>query len=407
MSSKGICEVTCRSPADMAKYPTNETPPNHPRSSDKRVPLYMAFPDGVYHYVCAECTALCCRGQGFGGSFRREMGQLLSLYPALGSMAVSRQGDIISFATPTGGCHFLDGDNLCRIEKEHGKQLKPGVCTLFPFNVFTRIGKTIAVSPHFMCPLRLRVPARPGEVEGTHSAVETAVRESALLDGDQVKNHAQSATLHPSLNAEEVLARESRFRDRCSAALGRRRFYTTVRGESEDAPSFDEFIPRALKVMGYEGPPRPRRRDGIDDLMLALAPPLRLTMLTSSSEAMLRALALGEMLLRWVAPLSSGPPTLQGAHHIITSFGGAIRLLASGDQPVQLRARAAKVAPFGDPDMTFAAFRVLRDVASSTAPLVALEKAVSPALTVSQRSVLLVQLGSQISHGTVAAKKRT
>ena len=29
--------------------------------------IFFAFPDGVFHHVCAECTALCCRGQGFAG----------------------------------------------------------------------------------------------------------------------------------------------------------------------------------------------------------------------------------------------------------------------------------------------------------------------------------------------------
>lgn len=79
---------------------------------------------------------------------------LLSLYPALGSAVVSRQGSMLAFGTPAGRCFFLDEDNLCRIEKDHGKDLKPGVCSLFPFNAFRRIGKVVAVSPHFMCPIR-------------------------------------------------------------------------------------------------------------------------------------------------------------------------------------------------------------------------------------------------------------
>jgi hypothetical protein len=39
--------------------------------------LFFAFPDGVYDYKCAECTALCCKGHGFGGSLDREMRSLL------------------------------------------------------------------------------------------------------------------------------------------------------------------------------------------------------------------------------------------------------------------------------------------------------------------------------------------
>jgi hypothetical protein len=135
--------------------------------SSQEIPVYMAFPDGVFHYVCAECTALCCRGQGFVGSLEREMPSLLSLYPARGSAVVLRQGSILAFGTPAGRCFFLDEDNLCRVEKEHGKDLKPSACSLFPFNEFNRIGNVIAIRPQFMCPIRLQVPALPGCVEGT------------------------------------------------------------------------------------------------------------------------------------------------------------------------------------------------------------------------------------------------
>ena len=51
-----------------------------PTTDNQAVSLFFAFPDGVYHYVCAECTALCCRGQGFGGSLEREMRTLLQIY---------------------------------------------------------------------------------------------------------------------------------------------------------------------------------------------------------------------------------------------------------------------------------------------------------------------------------------
>jgi hypothetical protein len=59
------------------------------------VPLYMAFADGVYHYVCAECNALCCRGQGFGGNLKREIQPLFNHYPALESMAYMRKGNFV------------------------------------------------------------------------------------------------------------------------------------------------------------------------------------------------------------------------------------------------------------------------------------------------------------------------
>jgi hypothetical protein len=365
------------------------------------VPLYFAFPDGVYHYVCAACTALCCRGQGFAGNLQREMRQLLSIYPALGSAATARQGNILSFATPSGRCHFLDGDNLCRIEKEHGKALKPGVCALFPFNVFTRIGTVVAVSPHFMCPLRLQVPAQPGQVEGTHARLEAAVRESALLERADVEAHLVRARLHPALDADSVLARETLFRDACSLALGQRRFMEVLRAHAADAPGLDAFLERATRILGLEHAARSGAADAVDDLCLALAAPLRLRLLHLSSEGMLRVLALSEIVLRRTLTLSDQPPTLQGAYQMITSVGPALRLLARGDEPVELGRRAsAKAPPFGDPDLTFAAFLALRAVHNSTGVLQALEQAMQPSFSAADRSVLLIQLGSKLEHGT-------
>lgn len=364
-----------------------------------KVSLYFAFPDGVFHYVCAECTALCCRGHGFAGSLQREMRQLLALHPALGSMAISRHGTVITVAAPSGRCHFLDDDNLCRIEKERGKALKPGVCTLFPFNNFSRIGKAIVVSPHFMCPLRLQLPARPGEVEGTHAFVEAAVRESALLDPAYLDAAAPLLRLHPSQDAESVLAREAGFRDGCALALGQRTFTETLRGESADAASLGAVVARAAQVMGLTVPPRSQPHDAVDDLLLALAPTLRLSALSLCPEGILRALALGELVLRRALRLSDSPPTLQGVHGILTAAGPALRLLARGDEPLELvRGAGEKVPPFGDPELTFAAFVALREARGATGTLGALEKAMTPSLTVADRSVLLRQLGIHVEQ---------
>jgi hypothetical protein len=359
--------------------------------------LYLAFPDGVFHYVCAECNALCCRGQGFGGSLRREMQTLLVLYPAIESMAVSRSGNNLEFATPTGRCYFLDADNRCAIERVHGKTLKPGVCVLFPFNLFTRIGTAVAVSPQFMCPLRVQVPARPGQVEGTHALIETAVRESGLLDPSYVEGHLPSVLLHGSENASSVLKREEGFRDACSRALGRQSFIEMLRGESADPEALDGFVVRAAAIMGLDPPSRPQGRDPIDDVLIALAPPLRLNMLRLSPEGILRALALGEMVVRRVLPLSSGPLSPQGVHQIVTVPGPALRLLAQGDEPLDLVKRASmEVSWFDVPEMVLAAFKALSDFRKSIGTLTALEKAIEPSMTVSDRAVLLRYIGMQV-----------
>lgn len=367
----------------------------------------MAFPDGVFHYVCAECTALCCRGQGFAGSLKREMPALLSIYPLLGRAAVSRQGSMVSFGTPLGRCFFLDEDNLCRIEKDHGKSLKPGVCSLFPFNRFARIGDVVAVFPHFMCPIRLCVPAQPGQVEGAHAAVESAARASGLLDREYVESYIPSVGLHASLDAEAVVKRELSFREACSRSIGQESFYETLKKESAARGDLEDFIRRASKVLGLEADSEPRKRDGIDDLLLALAPSHRISLLHTSSEAILRDLAIGELIVRQMAPLSTIPISLQGVNSLLSNVSPAVRLLARADEKLELASNAnLKSAPFGDADMALSAFAALRKISGGTGVLQALEQAIKPGMPISDRSALLIQLGTQLEHTRLKRAKK-
>ncbi len=370
------------------------------RTTDNQaVSLFFAFPDGVYHYVCAECTALCCRGDGFGGSLEREMRTLLEIYPALGSVSTSREADQVSITTPTGKCFFLDADNLCRIEKEHGKATKPGVCVLFPFNVFTRIGAAVAVSPHFLCPLRLQAPPRPGTVEGTHAFLETAIRDSRMLDPTFVKSFLTPARLHPDLSPRAVLARESTFRDACSQALDHARFGTTLNDASADRAALDSRVDRGTRLLGLDPPSRPTARDAIDDLLLALASPLRLGLLSLSSEGMLGALALAERILRHTRALSPEAPSLQGAYDVLSGLFPVLCLLARGDEPLEIR-RAAnlKSSEFGVPELVFTAHRFWSAFKSTPQTLTALEQSVPPTLSPSDRTVLFNSLGTQMDQ---------
>ncbi len=361
------------------------------------VPLYFAFPDGVFNYVCAECTALCCKGHGFGGSLEKELRPLFVLYPQIESMALHRRGDFVEFATPSSGCLLLDSDNWCRIEREHGKAAKPSICNLFPFNSFMQIGKTIAVRPHFLCPLRVQVPARPGHVEGTHATLETVIRSSPVVSSEFMNSRKPPFGMNPSANANSVLEREVSFRDICSLGLGQSSFAEVLKIASADPDALDGFVVRAARILGLPVPSQPR--DSVDDLLIALAPPLRLEMLHLSSEAILRALALGEIIFRQAVSLSRIPLTPQGAYTILTRFGPALRLLAYGDDPVDLPSNAKVVAPpFGDSDMIFAAFLAIRDARGSGGVLNALEKSIKSSFTVSDRSILINQIGAEIEE---------
>ena len=367
-------------------------------------PLYFAFPDGVFHYVCAECTALCCKGHGFGGSLQKEIRSLFVLYPQIENMALKRQGDYIEFVTSSSGCLLLDSDNWCRIEKEHGKAAKPSICTLFPFNSFMQIGKAIAVRPHFLCPLRIQVPAQPGQAEGTHSALEINIRNSPIISQEFMSTRKPRFGLDSSINVDSLLMREVSFRDSCSSALGRSSFAEVLRGASTDPAALDNSVTRAAQVLGLTASFGAQPRDSVDDLLIALAPPLRLEMLHLSSEAILRALSLGGLLFREAVSFAGAPLTPQGAHMILTSFAPGLRLLAHGDEPLDLPVNAnMKAPPFGDADLIFAAFLAMREARGPAGVLGALEKAIKPSFTVSDRSVLINQLGAEIEE---AYKKR-
>lgn len=375
--------------------------------SNTEVPIYFAFPDGVYHYVCAECTALCCKGHGFAGSLKRELRSLFVLYPKFESMAVSRVGDTVTFLTTKDGCAVLDADNRCRIEKEHDKSLKPTVCRLFPFNSFTKIGKTVVVSPHFLCPLRLLLPASPGEVEGTHSTLEASIRNSEVLTKEYVRTVVSPHWLHPSTDAFTVVNREKRFRDLCALSLGRGSFSDTLRAASDDAGCLDEFVSRVARLMKIEEPSRSRPHDELDDLLLALAPPYRLSMLALTSEQMLRALAIAELTLRHGSSLWKLPLSLQGVMNMISGFGSTQRLLALGDEPFDFaKPISKKDLAFGDAQLTFAAYVFQRRSAGPAGVLGALEEVIKPEMPVSDRSVLLQRLGNLVDQRRVKTTKR-
>ena len=358
------------------------------------VPLYFAFPDGVYDYVCAECTALCCKGHGFAGSLKRELRSLFVLYPKLESMAVSRVGDTVDFLTTKDGCVLLDADNRCRIEKEHGKARKPNVCNLFPFNDFTRIGKTVVVIPRFLCPLRLVLPASPGQVQGTHATIEAGIRDTEVLSKEYISTKVRPHLLHPSTDAVATLEREKRFRDLCALSLGHRRFSDTLKEASNDGAAMDKFVARVARLMKIEVPPRSRPRDQLDDLFLAIAPPYRLYMLKLTSEQMLRALAVAELTVRDGRSLWKLPPSLQGVMNLASGFGPVQRLLAYGEEPFEfVKPIAKKDLAFNDAELTFAAYLFQRQAAGPAGVLGALEEAIPTGMPVSDRSILFQKLG--------------
>src|SRR5262249_15381666 len=118
-------------------------------------------------------------------------------------------------------------------------------------------------------------------------------------------------------------------------------------------------------------------------------------MLHLSSEVSLRALALGEVIFRRAVSFSDAPLTSQGAHTILNRLGPALRLVARGDESLDLPANV-KAPLFGDGDLISATFLVMREARGPAGVLGALEKAITPSLTVSDRSVLVNQVGLEL-----------
>src|SRR5438034_4684903 len=93
--------------------------------NSQNVSLYFAFPDAVYDYVCAECTALCCKGHGFGGSIERELRPLFAHYPQLESLALARTGDEMILMTSARGCLMLDRAHRRRLHNDSRQHHEP------------------------------------------------------------------------------------------------------------------------------------------------------------------------------------------------------------------------------------------------------------------------------------------
>jgi hypothetical protein len=365
--------------------------------------FYLPFPDGVLDYVCAECDALCCRGQGFGGSLSREMTKLLALYPALELAVTSRRGDVLSVQTPTGRCYFLRDDNRCRIEEDHGKQMKPGVCGLFPFNKFSRVSEDIiVVMPHFMCPLRVVLP-RSEKVEGVHHKVIQAAKESFLLDSVDFSTNIDPVPLAARQTPAQALRQEISFRDTCSEALQQKSFLEVLSLTSNDSEALQRFLPRTTLVCGvvYAAP---KTRDYLDDLLLVLASSWRVGMLHLGQERMLRVLALAGVLLRRLASLSPRALTPQQVNHFFGELSPALRLLSRNETPLTLPKAFQKVPPFGAASLTFTAYRALRGAEKNV--LVSFEESFSKDLSVADRMAVLVELGAHTEHATAPKPKK-
>jgi hypothetical protein len=327
-----------------------------------------------------------------------ELPRLLELYPRLASLAVARQGNIVHFTTPSNGCALLDADHWCRIEREHGPSLKPAVCRLFPFNVLQRVGDVVSIRPHFLCgPLRAVVPPRPGVALGTHAFVEDTIRSTGLLDPAYVGQYVPRARLHPASDALSTIRREGLFRDAAVEALGRLAFHDFLRNAAGDGGRFDDSVRRARVLMGLDASVVSSERDEVDDILILLASPLRMTMLSLSADGLLVALVLAGDAFRHALALGARP-SLSAGWDVARGAGSALRLLGRLDAPlVEDASKPPAIPSFTDPDLALAATIALR-APRSGGTLAALERAIPAALSNVSRAVLLRAIGSLVDN---------
>src|SRR5262249_13772061 len=150
-----------------------------------------------------------------------------------------------------------------------------------------------------------------------------------------------------------------------------------LRDASDDPDALDAFVMRAARILALDGEEAAPQRDRMDDLLLAVAPPLRLSLLSLRGDAMLQALALGERLARRTLSLRRAP-SWQGVHGAVSGALPMLKLMARGDESLGLADGCEKGAPLATPELTFAAYLALREARGSGGILAALEKAITP-----------------------------
>lgn len=171
---------------------------------------FFTFPDRVFAYECRGCAA-CCKGHGIGlDATGGEVAHLTAAYPAVIAF-LRRRGDATTAFNPRDRCWFLDDDQLCRVEREHGRARKPASCRLFPFNRIYRLGDWAVVDYNsVLCPL---VVGGAAPVAHADVLAEIATVDDPAVVGTRLSNSDDEG--------RELVERERAIASACFAAAAR------------------------------------------------------------------------------------------------------------------------------------------------------------------------------------------
>jgi len=338
--------------------------------------FYLAFPDGALTYDCKSCTACCCRGPAL--AFTPDE---LETFPDAERASLAARllsGPYVYLDVGSGGCQLLDRRNRCTVALRSGKSAMPLLCRLFPLSLAVRVGRFLALRPHFhACPLRLVKPPRAG-LPGGHADVAEALAGQGL-----VPFNLHEARLPMGDSDDIVIGREIEFRDRCTVELSGRARWPNLGTTAEEAAAEE-----SLRCLGlpFGTPTR-----GADAMLLALAPSLRLSLLHLPVQRLDAALEiLRRLLVRAVAGRSrEASGAFLALHGLIPAAG----LLAFGGEPLAVVPAVPCLPRFRQLRLSLAAAVLLRDLKAGMGVVPALGRAMDESFCTAERLAFLVQMG--------------
>lgn len=363
------------------------------RENDLLHDPHFAFIDGSLDYSCPGCPDNCCRGIGFGGMDPGRMGALIDNHPELLPWIQYRDEGFTSLGTPQGGCLLLRDDGVCSIEVTEGRDAKPGLCIMFPFNSLNWLGECLVVRPYFRCRrFTAIVPPRPGAVAGTHSAILCDLRATGMA-----RKGLSRLRIPGDGNAVEILSRERQWLAACGDALGMTSIVEAVSICSDDVSRLRDFVQRTVKLLGLQTLPADRPRDSLDDLLIILSPTLRLDYLVLPPEGIRRALLLADALVRNAFARSATQPMVGDVAAFLDTARPVLSVLARADssfEPLVGWQPDGKRPVLDTPDqkMAFGSMVVLTGKGYGT--LAALEKALSPVTRPLERVLFVRRLAN-------------